>query len=74
MVASDCPGALREVLGDCPIARLVRPSDPKALAETIVSAVNFASRESQPDQRLDAFLSRFDIKTLIRDYEELLEA
>jgi glycosyltransferase involved in cell wall biosynthesis len=73
VVASDCPGALREVLGDSPVARLVRPSDPKALVEAIVSAVNVASRESRPDQRLDAFLSRFDVKTLVRDYEEILE-
>jgi glycosyltransferase involved in cell wall biosynthesis len=74
VVASDCPGALREVLGDCPRARLVRPSDPKALAEGIVSAVKFASRESQSDQRLDAFLRRFDVKTVVRDYEDVLEA
>jgi glycosyltransferase involved in cell wall biosynthesis len=74
VVASDCPGALREILGDCPRAWLVPPSDPKALAEGIVSAVNFATKELQPDERLDAFLSRFDVKTLVRDYEEILEA
>ena len=74
VVASDCPGALREILGDCPRARLVPPSDPKALAEGIVSAVNFATKELPPDERLDTFLSRFDVKTLVRDYEEILEA
>ncbi len=74
VVASDCPGAVREILGDCPNARLVRPSDPKALAETIVAAVNFARTELQPDQGLGSFLSRFDVKTVMRDYEELLEA
>jgi glycosyltransferase involved in cell wall biosynthesis len=74
VVASDCPGALREILGDCPKARLVPPSDPKALAEAIVSAANSATKELQPDERLDAFISRFDVKTLVRDYEELLEA
>jgi glycosyltransferase involved in cell wall biosynthesis len=74
VVASDCPGALREILGDCPMARLVPPSDPKALAEGIVSAVGFAIRELQPEERLDAFLSRFNVKTVVRDYERLLEA
>jgi glycosyltransferase involved in cell wall biosynthesis len=74
VVASDCPGALREILGNCPMARLVPPSDPKALAEGIVSAVDFAAKGLQPDERLGAFLSRFDVKTLARDYEEILEA
>jgi glycosyltransferase involved in cell wall biosynthesis len=74
VVASDCPGAVREILADCPIARLVPPSDPNALAEGIVSAVNVAANELQPDERLDAFLSRFDVKTLVRDYEEILKA
>jgi glycosyltransferase involved in cell wall biosynthesis len=74
VVASDCPGALREILGDCPMARLVPPSDPKALAEGIVSAISFAIRELLPDERLDTFLSRFDVKTVVRDYEEILEA
>jgi glycosyltransferase involved in cell wall biosynthesis len=74
VVASDCPGGLREILGDCPRARLVPPSDPKALAETIVSAVNSASKRLEPDESQDAFLSRFDVKTLVRDYERLLEA
>jgi glycosyltransferase involved in cell wall biosynthesis len=74
VVASDCPGALREILGDCPRARLVPPSDPKALAEGIVSFANLATKELQSDQKLDAFLSRFDVKTLVRDYEKVLEA
>jgi glycosyltransferase involved in cell wall biosynthesis len=72
VVASDCPGAVREILVDCPKARLVPPSDPKALAEGIISALNFASRELQPDQSLEAYLTRFDVETLVRDYEEIL--
>jgi glycosyltransferase involved in cell wall biosynthesis len=72
VVASDCPGAVREILGDCTIARLVPPSDPKALAETIVSALNSADRALQPDEKLDAFLSRFEVKARVRDYEEIL--
>jgi glycosyltransferase involved in cell wall biosynthesis len=74
VVASDCPGAVREVLRDCPIARLVQPSDSKALAETIVSALNSTNRELHPDERLDAYLSRFEAKARVRDYEQIFEA
>jgi len=74
VVASDCPGAVREILRDCPKARLVQPSDPKALAETIVSALNPTDKELQPDARLDAYLSRFEVKARVRDYEEILDA
>jgi glycosyltransferase involved in cell wall biosynthesis len=74
VVASDCPGAVREILRDCPIARLVPPSDPKALAETIVSALDSASRGSHPDERLDAYLSRFEVEARVRDYEQIFEA
>jgi glycosyltransferase involved in cell wall biosynthesis len=73
LVASDCPGALREILADCPVARLVRPSNPEALAETIVAALKSAGREMQPDQSLDPFLSRFDVRTVIGEYEEILD-
>ena len=72
VVASDCPGALREILADCPLARLVPPSDPKALANTIVVALNSARTVLKPDPRLDSFLSRFDVRTVMRDYEAIL--
>jgi len=73
VVASDCPGSVRETLHDCPMARLVRPSDPQALAGTIVSALKSINRELQLNQSLDAYLSRFEVKARVRDYEELLE-
>jgi glycosyltransferase involved in cell wall biosynthesis len=74
VVAAACPGALREILAGCRMARLVRPSDPKALAETIVSVLQARGKEMQPDQSLDAFLNQFDVGTIIREYEEILEA
>jgi glycosyltransferase involved in cell wall biosynthesis len=74
VVASDCPGAVREILRDCPIARVVQPSDPKALAETIVAALNSPNRKLYPDEKLDAYLSRFEVKARVRDYEQILEA
>jgi glycosyltransferase involved in cell wall biosynthesis len=74
VVASDCPGALREILRDCPIARLVQPSDPKALAQTIVLALSSTHREVHPEEKLDAYLSRFEVKARVKDYEEILDA
>jgi glycosyltransferase involved in cell wall biosynthesis len=74
VVASSLPGPVREILRDCPMARLVQPSDPETLAQTIVSALNSTNRELQPDERLDAYLSRFEVKARVRDYEEILDA
>jgi glycosyltransferase involved in cell wall biosynthesis len=72
VVASDCPGAVREILHDCPIARLVRPSDPQALAETIVSALSSINKELHRGERLDASLRRFEVTARVWDYEQLL--
>ncbi len=72
VVASDCRGSVREILAGCPIARLVRPSDPKALAEGIISAFKTPNSELQSHGELDVFLSRFEVKRVMRDYEELL--
>ena len=74
VVASSLPGPVREILRDCPIARLVQPSDPETLAQAVVSTLNSTNRKLQPDERLDAYLSRFDVKARARDYEEILDA
>jgi len=74
VVATACPGALQEILAGCRMARLVPPSDPNALAEGIVSALKSGRKELQPGPTLDAFLNRFDVRTIIREYEEVLEA
>jgi glycosyltransferase involved in cell wall biosynthesis len=72
VVATDCPGAVREILAGCPIARLVPPSDPQALARAIIAALKSAQSGFEPHQSLDSFLSRFDVKTVLREYEEIL--
>jgi len=74
VVATDCPGAVREVLAGCPSAQLVPPSDPPALAGAIIGALKAAQSGLHPHQSLDAFLRRFDVKTVLREYEELLGA
>lgn len=72
VVATDCPGAVREILAGCPLAQLVAPSDPQALARGIIAALQSARSGWQPHQGLDSFLSRFDVKTVLREYEEIL--
>jgi len=74
VVATDCPGAVREILAGCPLAQLVPPSDPQALAEAIIAALKSAQSGLHPHQSLDAFLSRFDAKSVLREYEEILGA
>ena len=74
VVATDCPGAVREILAGCPLAQLVPPSDPPALAQAIIAALKSPKSAFEPRQSLDSFLSRFDVKTVLREYEELLEA
>jgi glycosyltransferase involved in cell wall biosynthesis len=74
VVATDCPGAVREILAGCPLAQLVAPSDPQALARGIIAALQSARSGLQPRQGLDSFLSRFDVKTVLREYEEILGA
>jgi glycosyltransferase involved in cell wall biosynthesis len=73
VVASDCGGLLREITRDCPIARVVPSSDPQALAEAIISMCKANLKKSQADGSLDAFLDRFDVKTVMRVYEDLLQ-
>ncbi len=72
VVATDCPGAVREILAGCPLAQLVPPSDPQALAEAVIAALESAQSGFHPHQSLDAFLGRFDVKTVLREYEEIL--
>ena len=72
VVATDCPGAVREVLAGCPIARLVPPSNPKALAEAIIAALKSPQSGFDSPKSLNSFLSRFDVKTVLREYEEVL--
>jgi len=72
VVASDCPGAVREILHDCPLARLVEPANPEALAQAIVSALT--DKPLRPDGGLDAYLTRFDATARVRDYEREFEA
>jgi len=74
VVATDCLGAVREILANCPLARLVPISDPQALAGAIISALRSEKKELQPCWSLDPFLSQFDVKTVLREYEEILGA
>ncbi len=69
VVASDCPGGVREAVGNSSIARLVPPSDPVALGDAIVSALR--SNTQQPNA--GTFFCRFDVKNIAREYENILQ-
>ncbi|MGB7592170.1 MAG: glycosyltransferase [Terriglobia bacterium] len=74
VVAADCGGVLREILRDCPLGWVAPPGGPSALAETIISALKALSGQPQLHRPLESFLNRFDVRTVMRDYESLLES
>jgi glycosyltransferase involved in cell wall biosynthesis len=71
VVATDCPGGMRETLRDFPITRLVPSGDARALAAAIVEALRVAPKASD-SRALDGFLERFRPEQVVRQYEDLL--
>jgi len=74
VVATDCGGLMREILHGCPIARVVPTSNAQALADAIVSVCRANLKNTQAEASLDSYLSEFDLKTVMRVYEHLLQA
>jgi glycosyltransferase involved in cell wall biosynthesis len=74
VVAAPCQGVLREILRDCPVGLVAPPGGPSALAETIISALEVLSGQPRPHPSLQSFLNRYDVATVMREYEKLLEA
>ncbi|HEV2176383.1 MAG TPA: glycosyltransferase [Terriglobia bacterium] len=73
VVASDCPGGVREVLEACPLGHLVPPGDAPALAGAITEVLQSRS-ESYRLEGVEAFLERFRVERIVREYEEVLSA
>jgi glycosyltransferase involved in cell wall biosynthesis len=73
VVAAACGGLLREILRDCPLGWVAPPGGPPALAETIISALEQLSGQAQPRPSLQSFLNRYDVESVMREYERLLE-
>jgi len=73
VVASDCGGLLQEILRDCPLGRVAPPGGASALAETIISALQALSGQPEPRPSLQSFLNRYDVESVMREYEKLLD-
>lgn len=72
VVATDCPGAIREI-HDCSDGMVVvRPEDPQALAEAIVSVCHRPKIRHEAGVRTRPDLSRFDLYEAVAAYSKLL--
>jgi glycosyltransferase involved in cell wall biosynthesis len=69
VVATDCPGAIREIKDDNNWVVLAPPEDPAALAEAIVSRLK--EPESAPGPPVQ--LSKFDLQQAVEEYTRLLD-
>ncbi|PYP90913.1 MAG: hypothetical protein DMG65_09795 [Candidatus Angelobacter sp. Gp1-AA117] len=67
VVASDCPGGVREIQDAVKSMVLVPPEDPQALAEAIIAAL-----QSPSSSRTGEGLGRFKVQTAIAEYSALL--
>jgi glycosyltransferase involved in cell wall biosynthesis len=73
VVATDCPGAVREVQG-CDEEMIVVPhEDPVALAEAIVSVCRRTRREHEHLEPARLRLSKFNLQQIIDEYSALLQ-
>ncbi len=74
VVATDCPGGIREVLADCSMGWLVPPLDAARLAEAMISAwhSNWKAR-AQPEE-VEKVLERFRVERIVREYESVISS
>ncbi len=72
VVATDCPGGIREILGDSPVGALVPPADVRRLADAIISACR-ERRKIKPES-LERVLWKFRVDRVVEAYERLLSS
>jgi glycosyltransferase involved in cell wall biosynthesis len=75
IVATDCPGAIREMQTIHPEIVLVPPEDPKSLAEAILTkwkAIQLEGASPRSPQRLLTGLSAFSVPQVVGEYSKLL--
>ena len=68
VIATDCPGAVREITDDVWIS-LVPPENPGALADGIVSAL----KRTQVDREKPPQLEKFNLAQIVEQYSSLLD-
>ncbi len=72
VVATDCPGAIREVQAGNPHVTVVPPEDPPALAQAICDVCEQQKSMVEPHARPPSYLTRFDLHHVVGEYSELL--
>jgi glycosyltransferase involved in cell wall biosynthesis len=72
VVATDCPGGVREILTGCALARLVPGSDAALLAEAMIAACKSGRRISAGTEAPGWSLDQFRVERVTREYEDLL--
>jgi glycosyltransferase involved in cell wall biosynthesis len=72
VVATDCPGGVREIQISAGQIVLVPPEAPEALAEAMIRALNCGQKGASTAQESDEPLRRFDIQTIVEEYSRLL--
>ncbi len=72
IVATDCPGGVREILSGYPGCQLVKGTDPQALAHAILEKLNGNQRPTYPTE-IPHFMKEFDVRRITAQYEALLQ-
>ena len=67
MVATDCPGGIRELTDDSNWIVLVPPENPQALAEAIVARLKEPKSSLEPSVQL----SKFELQEAVNEYDRL---
>lgn len=74
VVATDCPGSIREVHAFSECITLVPPEDPAALGQSIIEACRVFRQPGSSCKPLGASLDRFDLKNIVDKYCQLLSS
>ena len=72
VVATDCPGGVREIQKSAPEIVLVPPEDHAALAAAIVAALSKPRRECPSAKQVAESLNDFNLQNVVREYSQLL--
>ncbi|HZI56194.1 MAG TPA: glycosyltransferase [Verrucomicrobiae bacterium] len=72
IVATDCPGGIREIQKSAPQIVLVAPENAPALTDAIVSALSRPEETNRRAIEAEECLRRFDIQQIVDEYTRLL--
>ncbi len=72
VVATDCPGAVREIQADNDRVQLVPPEDAPSLAEAMVAASGGTKLERKDSGNGGEGLTRFDLRRVLEEYSAVI--